>query len=87
MPAQARLGDKTSHGGAIITGSPDVMVNGKKAARLGDSHSCPLPGHGVTSIVTGSATVMINGQPAARVGDVTGCGATIVEGSDTVFTG
>ena len=87
MPQQARLGDKTSHGGVIITGSPDTRVNGRPAARLGDLHVCPLPGHGTAAILTGSGTVKINRRPAARVGDRTACGAMIVTGSGDVYTG
>lgn len=87
MPKQARLGDSSSHGGLIISGSPDTLVNGRAAARLGDMHVCPILGHGVTPIVTGSATVKVNQRPAARVGDVAACGALIVTGSDDVYTG
>ena len=82
---QARLGDKSSHGGVIITGALRTNVNGLPVARMGDLHSCPTPGHGVTPIITGSLTTITEGQPAARVGDMTGCGAVIVAGSvDTI---
>ncbi|MDH7601902.1 MAG: PAAR domain-containing protein [Armatimonadota bacterium] len=78
---QARLGDMSSHGGTIITGSVTTMVNGRPAARMGDKHACPIPYHGVTPIVTGSLKTTTDGRPNARVGDVTGCGAVIVGGS------
>lgn len=87
MAAQARLGDRTDHGGAIISGASRTTVNGMSAARKGDLHSCPLKGHGVTPIVTGSASVMIEGRPAVRVGDRTGCGAVITSGSPNVEVG
>ena len=62
-----------------------AKVNGLAVARMGDLHSCPIPGHGVTPIITGSPTTITEGQPNARIGDVTGCGATIVTGSlDTI---
>lgn len=57
----------------------------KPVARLGDSHSCPIPGHGVTPIVSGSQSTE-DGLPIARVGDKTGCGAAIVQGSSVSST-
>lgn len=55
------------------------------SSRLGDSHVCPLPGHGTTPIVTASSNVVINGMGAARVGDVCGCGAVITTGFPSVL--
>ena len=78
---QARLGDTSSHGGTIVTGSLTTLVNGRPAARMGDMHVCPIPYHGVTPIITGSLNTTTDGRPNARVGDVTGCGAVIVIGS------
>ena len=82
---QARLGDKSSHGGVIITGASRTLVNGKPAARMGDRHSCPIPGHGVTSIVSGSPDTVTEGKPNARMGDATACGARIVTGSPDTY--
>jgi uncharacterized Zn-binding protein involved in type VI secretion len=78
---QARLGDTSTHGGTIITGSLTTMINGRPAARMGDMHACPIPYHGVTPIVTGSLKTTTDGRPNARIVDVTGCGAVIVGGS------
>jgi uncharacterized Zn-binding protein involved in type VI secretion len=68
-----------------------VLINGRPAARLGDSHTCLLPPvagpHPPNTIAQGSATVTIGGQPAARVGDVCGCGASIVNGALNVSIG
>lgn len=83
----ARIGDTTDHGGTIITGASHTFINGIPAARKGDLHSCPIPGHGVTQIVTGSDSVDIEGSPAARVGDSCGCGAVIITGSPDMFIG
>jgi len=87
MPAVARLGDPSSHAGEIISASEDVIVNGIGIARMGDLHSCPIPGHGITPIVTASQTVMANGNGVARVGDQAGCGAIISAGSPNVEAG
>ena len=54
-------------------------------SRLGDSHVCPLPGHGTTPMVTDSSNVIINGMGAARVGDVCGCSAVITTGFPSVL--
>lgn len=78
---QARLGDISSHCGVIVTGAFRTVVNGRPAARLGDLHVCPIPGHGVTPILTGSLDTATEGLPNARIGDITACGAIIVTGS------
>lgn len=78
---KARLGDITSHGGVIITGAMRTTINARPAARMGDLHACPIPGHGITPIVTGSLDTTTEGQPDARIGDMAACGAVIVTGS------
>ncbi|RZK98794.1 MAG: hypothetical protein EOO62_25845, partial [Hymenobacter sp.] len=70
QPAAA-LGDMAAHGGLIVTGSFNVLIGGRPAARVGDTIACPFHGAGVVS--KGSFTVLINGMPAARLGDITGC--------------
>lgn len=99
MSAAARLGDSCAGHGCfpatpIMAGSGNVSINGKPAARQGDSvmlHGCPCPKkpHGIhgRSISAGSATVSINGKPAARVGDAVGCGGSICAGSGNVIIG
>ena len=78
---QARLGDVSSHGGTVVTGSITEFVNGRPVARMCDMHVCPIPGHGVTPIVTGSLDTSTDCRPNARLGDIAGCGAVIVTGS------
>lgn len=85
MSAVARVGDTTSHGGTIISGGT-LIVNGKQVARDGDMHSCPIHGHGVTSL-TGTAKATNGGKHLARVGDTAGCGAVITQGSPNVSAG
>lgn len=91
----ARLGDIGSNHGSwhpspIISGSSDVITNGRPAARQGDAlapHDKPKsPPHG-RSIAEGSPTVFINGKPAARVGDGISCGGNISTGSGNVNIG
>lgn len=69
-PASA-VGDLAAHGGTIVTGSTNVLIGGRPAARVGDTVVCAIHGPGVISL--GSFTVLINGMPAARMGDITGC--------------
>ena len=89
MPAAARFGDQTSHGGASVgPGVPSVLIGGKPAAVAGDSHVCPIPQpHPPSAFAKGSATVFIGGRSALRQGDVAGCGAAITAGAPTVVLG
>jgi uncharacterized Zn-binding protein involved in type VI secretion len=84
-PPAARLGDTISHEGVIVTGSPDVFVEGPPSARLTDEALCDI--HDEQSIVSGSLTVLVNGLPKARIGDSISCEATIVTGAATVLVG
>ena len=76
--------------GTIVTGSPDVFVNGLQAARLNDSvvHNCPHCGTGHISSASGS--VFANGIPVARLGDAVtypGGGGIITTASPDVNAG
>ena len=72
-------GPNPCRAGTVASGSGDVMVEGKQAARAGDAAGCAGP------IIEGSPDVFINGKPAAVQGDKTGCGGTIVSGASGVF--
>ncbi len=105
MPPQARIGDASqvsadAHGcpgcphsaiGPAISGSPNVMVNGRPAVRVGDTgiHSACC-GENTWAAKTGSRSVFINGRPAHRLGDMVmhcgGYGKTI-QGSSNVLIG
>lgn len=67
--------------GPILTGSPDVTVRGKPAARVGDTgknlspHVCCGPN--TFTITSGDPQVLIDGKPAAKIGSTTQhCGGT-----------
>lgn len=90
MPAAARVGDITNHGGTIAgPGVATVLIAGMPAAVAGDTHVCALPpsGHQPTVSVfpPGSATVLIGGMPALRVTDPCLCGAMAAVGAPTVI--
>jgi uncharacterized Zn-binding protein involved in type VI secretion len=73
----------------VIAGSPDVLVDGKPVARLGDPlapHSKPKHPPHPRTIAAGSSTVLINGKPAAVTGSAVSCGGVTI-GSGTVVIG
>lgn len=73
------------------SGSPDVIVNGHKAVRVGDSwpvHTCPsIPESHAGSQSSGSSTVFVNGKALARIGDSISCGDHDAGGSSDVICG
>ena len=80
----SRLGDLSDHGGYIMSvTTTKTYCNGKLIARIGDLHSCPIPGHGITQIISSSlSSVNVEGKNVATIGSKTGCGATIITGSN-----
>lgn len=75
----ARLGDSSSHGGAIITSASNTTCEGHLYARVGDTLLCPI--HGANPIMTGSPRFTVEGAQVARSGSVTACGAIIIGGA------
>lgn len=65
MAAAARVGDPDSGGDKIANGSPDVFINGKPVARVGDKDTHKPP----ETKIEGSSSVFVNGKPVVRVGD------------------
>ncbi|KVO40462.1 hypothetical protein WL01_15300 [Burkholderia ubonensis] len=78
MTSIACIGDPTTHGGFIITGSDTMDVMGRKAARRGDLVSCPIEGHGVNPIIEGSDMILDNGVPVALHGHRCACGCQLI---------
>lgn len=103
MPAAARTGDPTDHGGVIATPPPaaaravaTVLIGGRPAAVVGSLHTCAVPPHlalGPGNVIMPglsgltSGVVLIGGLPAAKARDKTACGATIVMGAMNVLIG
>ncbi|GHF01690.1 hypothetical protein E5082_10745 [Streptomyces griseoluteus] len=103
MPAAARTGDPTSHGGRITTPPPaaaarvaTVLIGGRPAAVVGSLHVCVVPPHAATGpanviipdpMAPAGEGVLIGGLPAARMGDKTACQAQIVMGELSVEIG
>ena len=83
MPRICRVGDAGSHGGAILSGSPNVFDNGDAVARIGDIYGCPI--HGPNPLVSWSPNVYCDDRQVVRVGDKAECGAVMVSGSPTTW--
>lgn len=83
MPLICRLGDTSSHGGAIITSASKTYCEGALIARETDILNCPI--HGPNPIVGHSSKLKVEGLFVARQGDATACGATLVSGATKSF--
>lgn len=81
----AKMGDRSDHGGVIISASGGFTVDGVAGAVSGDQHQCPIQGHGVTTISSTSSAVA-SGKSIVRSGDKAGCGASIIGTGSTTST-
>jgi uncharacterized Zn-binding protein involved in type VI secretion len=72
-----RLGDKTTHGGEVISAAPDFTVLGKQVAAEGDSTYCPRC-KGKFSIHPAANSRKHHGKRVAYDNDVTACGAKLI---------
>jgi uncharacterized Zn-binding protein involved in type VI secretion len=70
------VGDPTTHGGKVISGSSISSVGDKPIARLGDLVDCPA--HGVNKIIEGAPSYAIDGLPVALEGNRTECGSALI---------
>ncbi|MCL1825450.1 MAG: PAAR domain-containing protein [Betaproteobacteria bacterium] len=85
MPKIIVLGDKTSHGGEVVSawgqdGPVPSTIDGIPVACIGDRVTCPKKGHSGVVIVQGAEGPpdMLGGRPVAREGDKCSCGAVLV---------
>ena len=78
------MGDRTSHGGTVISGDMTWDVDGKAVARVGDLTVCPKC-KGIFAITTGADDLTGFGQAVARHGDKTACGATLIGGQSSTW--
>ena len=80
MRPQARLGDASSHGGTVITGSVTTLANGIPVARMCDLHVCPIPEDGVTPFVSDCLDTATDGRLNPKMVVRAGSGAAVVIG-------
>ena len=94
MTAAVVLGSLCSGHGCFLSrpsggGSPNVMINGIPAHRVGDYwliHFCPPLGTSHDSVMgSGSPNTFTNNLGQARIGDAVACGSTAATGSPNVF--
>ncbi|NER18525.1 PAAR domain-containing protein [Spongiivirga citrea] len=76
----------TPHVGGPVSGpgAPNILVNGKPAALMGDICVCVGP---PDTIAQGAPSVFFNGTPVACMGDMTAHGGTITVGEPNVIIG
>lgn len=72
-----RLGDKTSHGGQVISASETLKALGKSVALDGHMASCPKC-KGMFPIQAAGDTNKHHGKNIAFDGDPTACGAKLI---------
>lgn len=72
-----RMGDRTSHGGTVISGNMAWLIYAKAVARVGDLTVCPKC-KGTFAIIEGADNLIGFGQAVARHGDKTACGAILI---------
>ena len=96
MPGIARIGDiglVHCSGYSIVSGSTDVLANGRGVARIGDKSGPHLMPAGkkckphTSTIANGAAQVLVNGRPAARIGSGLTMCTRIISGSLDVLVG
>jgi uncharacterized Zn-binding protein involved in type VI secretion len=72
-----RLGDRTDHGGKVISVSSGTIVMGLEAALAGDMTVCPRC-KGQFAIKPDGAGARHEGKPYAYDKDLTACGAKLI---------
>lgn len=72
-----RQGDRTSHGGTVLEGSPFDICEGKPIAFIGHKVSCPKCS-GTHQIIEGAPATMFFGKGVALAGMKTSCGAILI---------
>lgn len=79
MPPPIRLGDTSTHGGAMVTSAQKSLCEGPEICRIGDILDCAV--HGPNPVVEGSPDTLCEGPRVARQGDHTACGAALISGA------
>src|SRR5690554_6307856 len=71
------IGDPTSSGGSVVSGSPFTDIDGIPVARVNDQATCPRH-KGAYPIVDGDNTLIVDGQPVALHGSSLSCGCKVL---------
>ncbi|WP_150801727.1 PAAR domain-containing protein [Pseudomonas fluorescens] len=78
MKGIIRIGDITTSGRAVFTGSVVVKFASIPVAREGDPVLCSIPGHDRTVIAEGHPIFKNNGIPIAFDGQLCACGGALI---------
>jgi len=83
----ACLGDSSDHGGTLTdTNQEDKFkVAGIEVCANGCSHSCPILGHGTTSVTAVTSKSYVNGKLIITTDATAGCGAKITPPDRLVY--
>lgn len=83
------VGDSSDHGGTLTNSNTDgsFIIESKEVCAEGCSHSCPIPGHGITSVTAITTKSYINGKLIITNGATAGCGAVISSSRDIIIEG
>ncbi|NNA00396.1 PAAR domain-containing protein [Pseudomonas lundensis] len=73
-----RIGDFTTGGGIVLTGSTAMKFSGIGVARQGDLVFCPIPGHGLNAIAIGHSAFKDEGRYIAFLGHFCLCGCVLI---------
>src|SRR5690554_4378602 len=71
------IGDPTSSGGSVVSGSPFTDIDGIPVARVNDQATCPRH-KGAYPIVDGDHTLIVDGHPVALHGSSLACGCKVL---------
>jgi uncharacterized Zn-binding protein involved in type VI secretion len=84
----AVLGDRTTHGGQIISasGTGRQTIDGIPVACVGDRVLCPQKGHTNCIIIQGDPNSTLDGKEIAYNGCLCSCGARVIAGRQTRST-
>ena len=81
------MGDKTTHGGTVISADVTFDIHGKYVARVNDMTVCPKC-KGTFPIISGAEDMKDEaGNAYARHMDSTACGAKLISGQVTTYWG
>lgn len=78
MKGIIRIGDSTTGGGRVLSGSAAIRFGGIGVAREGDPVRCPVPSHSYTTIAEGHPAFKDNGIPVAFDGQLCACGCALI---------
>ena len=87
MTTLIRLGDRSDHGGYMVTAGGKFTNNGLVGCVAGDMHQCPIRNHNTTPVAGTTAFSTSGGKALLRAGDKAGCGATLLPTNSEVDVG